>query len=274
VSRSIKFLFVALLAITILSIGVYFRKFAGSFSGTASDWGDFGSYLSGTAGLLITISGTILLYSTLIQQIEYSKKQDKISLQQQLDLANQQFESNFFRLLENQRDIYKSVDGISRFAKTKKELEEAIKQNCLSSLSKDGIDYNFKSDDKKILLWLVNEIYGKIFINNSIYLSHYLRHLHTVISYVSESNVSNKKLYYNMIHSQMSDDELYIVFYNSIETNNAEFCFILDECNFFSEILTSGRVFETHGNVFFPKTFPEIDSFEDFRKPFEERYFG
>jgi hypothetical protein len=70
----------AILSITFLvgtvsaSLGTFFYKFNGELSGTHSNWGDFGSFISGTIGVVAACLAVIwLIISVNLQKIELAR---------------------------------------------------------------------------------------------------------------------------------------------------------------------------------------------------------
>ena len=68
----------------------------------------------------------------------------------------------------------------------------------------------FKEED------IAGSIYDEIYDKYGNQLSNYFRALYHIISYVDDSDIENKKMYVNIIQSQLSNSELYILFYNGI----------------------------------------------------------
>lgn len=74
------------------------------FAQKSSDFGTFGDYVGGIVGTLVGLISIIFLYRTYRIQLDISAKQE---LKQQ----SQQFESAFFALLLQQRDILQNIKG-------------------------------------------------------------------------------------------------------------------------------------------------------------------
>lgn len=72
--------------------------------------GDFGSFIGGFLGTLITLLATVYVYKTYISQKKELKKQKKqLKLQSQL-IAQQQFESTFFNMLNVHRELKNNLE--------------------------------------------------------------------------------------------------------------------------------------------------------------------
>ena len=107
----------------------------------------------------------------------------------------------------------------------------------------------------------IEESYGVIFDGQESKLGHYFRHLYHIVKYTHESEVPNKKKYIDILQAQMSDDELYLAFYNAIYKHGREkFLPLLDEYGFFENIRSRSKNFDIHKKAFFPRTEFKHDS--------------
>lgn len=83
-----------------------------------TETGQIGDTIGGTTAPIIGILGSILLFYTLWEQIQFNKKQNKFNEEQenfnrkQMDISSdEQFKSTFFNLLQVQRDILQRISG-------------------------------------------------------------------------------------------------------------------------------------------------------------------
>ena len=82
--------------------------------------GDFGSFIGGFLGTIITLIATVYVYKTYISQKEELKSQkDELALQRQL-ISQQQFESTFFNMLNVHRELKNNLElnTINRICRT------------------------------------------------------------------------------------------------------------------------------------------------------------
>jgi hypothetical protein len=87
-----KILLFVSISLLICLIAFFIYNFSGfTISKNISDWGNFGSYIAGTIGIILTLSNLIFLYLTFREQ--------------QLLNNQQNFETTFFNLLSNHRAI-------------------------------------------------------------------------------------------------------------------------------------------------------------------------
>ncbi len=89
------YLFIGTATLIALTFYVYFEKFNGVLSSDSTSWGDFGSYVSGTLGIILSCTSFVFLYLT---------------FNEQQNLTNQQqFESVFFNFLNTHKNIVEST---------------------------------------------------------------------------------------------------------------------------------------------------------------------
>ncbi len=200
-------------ALSVYIITLYRLEFAKS----PDDFAKFGDYIGGTIGTIVALIGVVFVYRTYKLQIDISSKQEE-------KLDRQLFESSFFLLLGQQRDILKSMKGeFSRGqGKSKEKLEGVDYMARLRlDLSVRLLDLNYESvalesgDLNKIKI-IVNQIFQDLFQGHASQLGHYFRHLYHIVKFVEESDVNDKKSYMDLIQAQMSTDELYLSAINGI----------------------------------------------------------
>ncbi len=197
------------------------------FAETPSDFAKFGDYIGGTIGTIVGLTGVVFLYRTYRLQVDISTKQEE-------KLDRQLFESSFFLLLGQQREILKSMKGeYSRGQGHSKEKLEGVDymSRLRLDLSVRLLDLNYESaaleeGDLNILKIIVNQIYQDLFQSHASQLGHYYRHLYHIVKFVEESGIEDKKTYMDLIQAQMSTDELYIAAINGISNYGRKKCFL------------------------------------------------
>lgn len=244
-------------AFCLFTFYIYFAWFHNNgISKKTTDWGTFGDYISGIIGTIISLFSVFLIYLTYTNQVENSRLQ--------------QFETTFFNLLQNQREILKSIKGYietySDVSRGEKEGSEYI--NTISFLINHGFDGaiaryvnygqvidNNLLENKEQSYETIDRNYKIIYKDKQAELGDYFRHLYHILKYVDESKIENRKKYTDIIQAQMSDNELYVTFYNGIsEYGNKRFLPMLDKYYFFENIRSRGEIFDKHKKFFYPKT--------------------
>jgi len=219
----------------------------------------FGGFLAGIVGVFFTGTGTFLVFLTFEQQ----RNQFNIS----------QFEASFFNLLSHLHIIIAQtsgpvhwaniqdgkVDGRRYFYFQIRELKDLIKEkvNTLVNEKEHKVEHFrysslaefFLTDnenipltvpfDKKLFQEFIQNIYEEFYKTRYSFLGHYFRFVYHVIKYVHFSNVSpdKKHHYVDLIQSQMTNDELGLLFFNGLsKIGNPKFFPLLEEYNFLSNL--------------------------------------
>ena len=229
----------------IIAIMSYLVNFYSSgISKNTTNWGTFGEYIGGVIGTLFNFTSVVLIFLTFQRQEENSNLQ--------------QFETTFFNMLSNHRDIVKSLTGFlydfnSRHPVRKNGAEFlSIYSGYLKTDMDKGLSLDLDLNSQKEF---IQKSYDENYLQQASTLGHYFRHLYHIVKYTDESLMTNKKKYIDIIQSQMSDDELYCNFYNSISKyGDNKFLPLLDEYSFFENITSRSKMFDIHKMLFFHKT--------------------
>lgn len=223
----------------VIPIGFYYYNFVSTgISQNTANWGAFGDFIGGVIGTIFNLIGVFLIYWT------FKRQESNSNLQQ--------FETTFFNMLTNQRDITKQLSSSKNFPK----MDGAEFLSYFSENLKKDIEscpkepFGIKEQQE-----FIQEIYDKTYLKQASVLGHYFRHLYHIVKYTDESFIPNKKKYIDIIQSQMSDDELYCNFYNSISKYGKEkFLPLLSKYYFFENISSRNEIFDIHKNLFYPNT--------------------
>lgn len=194
-------LIIALLLI-VLPLYLYIVRFSEyGLSYDSTDFGVFGDYVGGVVGTIVAIYGAVYIYKTYRQQEILS--------------TIQQFENNFFQLLNQQRDIIKTLNGkigkrsYSGYGFIKaihEELKVPMDDPEIMTLSGNNLRYK------------INDFYTDLFNEHTSQLGHYLRHLYHILKYIDISYIEEKKKkeYADILQAQMTTDELYLLALNGV----------------------------------------------------------
>jgi hypothetical protein len=181
---------------------------------------DYGQFISGFLGSFISLLGFILLYKTLTAQRE--------------QFTQSSFQSNFYSLLENHRNILNSISdrvgGIS-------EEDEKGADFFADLAQRICIDYNGKPEKilkRKVLpecnpkskgVERVIKIYDHYFQIHQSDLGHYFRSLYHFVRFIIESDVdeNTKKRHIKILRAQLSNYEILLLAYNCLHEYGEEF---------------------------------------------------
>jgi len=234
-----------ILIISIVSLYIYFSQFHDGYADQMI-FGSFGDYIGGVLGTMLSLISVVFIFLTYRKQIEFSEKQEKMTL-------TQQFESSFFNLLQNQRSILMSlrINNTIDYAYMRKVTKDLKKRLSDREYGLDEINI----DNKVQELEKINDAYNEIYNMYGSDLGHYFRSLYNIFKYIENSAINTKSNYYCLVQAQMSNDELYLLFYNSISTYGKNKMYPLVEDNSILENLRySGFLyFKKHQDIFYPK---------------------
>lgn len=198
--------------LTISPIIVYcitLRKF--DFAESSEDFGIFGDYVGGTIGSIVGAISIYLVYITYTSQVKFTRSQDEA-------MKRQQFETTYFSLLEQQQMIRSQLKGNIG----NETYEGILYLQCLKSQLVDALsELNYIQDevteDNKVMLKnRANELYMDFFLPNVSNLGHYFRHLYHILKYIEDSHFSDSRKYADLLQSQLSNDELFLLAINGI----------------------------------------------------------
>lgn len=226
------------------------------FAKVPEDFGIFGDYVGGIIGTLVGLIGIIFLYRTYRIQLD-------ISSQQELKQESQQFESAFFALLGQQRDILQNISGEFVNNQGEKHIEYGAK--FMNTIREDlairllELSYEpeiLKKEKINILKVRVNSIYLDLFKNHVEQLGHYFRHLYHLIKFIDSHCVTSPQPYVDIVQAQMTTDELYLSAINGISHfGRKRFLPLLDKYRFFENLMIEeSDVGNDLIDIFYPNT--------------------
>lgn len=161
-----------------------------------SYWGQFGDYLGGILNPIFGLISVVMVSMTLQLQIKSNNKQD--------------FENQFFALLGLYNSVLQSIDRHSR--------RDGMTRNgrdCFCIFYRDILK---KAKDSNITL---SDAYIAFYHNRGWEIEHYFRTVYHMFKHVRDGNISGlikeeeKKKYYDLIKSQLSQHELVLLWFNT-----------------------------------------------------------
>lgn len=216
--------YIALIFIAII-FTLYFWTFPPSleFSRDRETWAGFGDYIGGILSPILAFIALIaLLYSIYIQSVELKHSASQLensakALTQQNELIKKQrTEASFFQLLNLYNEIVQQFyinyeDANYRFT-------EARNRQCIDYLAmqlkiqRDKSQSKLGNVDRQKLL---NEAYAEFNLSHGSLLGHYFRTIIVILEFIdkSELSVNERNLYVDILRSQLSRNELMLLFY-------------------------------------------------------------
>jgi len=192
------------------------------FNITLQKYSNLGDLLSGTVVAFWSLGGVLFIYiaflgqkqDLILQREELVLTRNELKLQrEQFEIQNktleiQKFENTFFNMINLHHNIiqsigYKDFDGRRYFQKAKLDLIN----NSLNGI-KSVKNQNYSDSFDSLYSTFVKLHFG--------YVGHYFRNLYTIYKFIDASNIEDKKFYTDIIKSQLSSAELYLIFFNGI----------------------------------------------------------
>jgi hypothetical protein len=184
-----------------------------------------------------------------LQREELSATRKVFNIQSKT-LKKQQFESTFFNLLNLHHEIVNSIDlrsrvdkypgfekhftrGLSDDEKNQKIIEVTTGRDCFVKFCK-GFRNTYKENKEENPETKERELceksYQEYYENHQSDLGHYFRNLYHIFKFIKNSEVKNKKSYTSLVRAQLSNDELFLLFYNSSsELGSEKFLPLIEE---------------------------------------------
>lgn len=221
------------------------------FAESSGDFGIFGDYIGGTTGTIVGAISIFLVYITYTSQVKFARKQDEA-------MKRQQFETTFFSLLEQQQMIRSQLKG-----KIGDDTYEGIlylqglKLQLIDALSELNYIQDEVTEDNKVMLKnRVNGLYMDFFLPNVSNLGHYFRHLYHILKYIDDSQLSDSKKYADLLQSQLSNDELYLLAINGISHYGRKNMLpLMDKYGFLENYNANGDMITVRLlSIFYPQT--------------------
>lgn len=248
---------------------------------------EWGSYLSGSIASLFSLAGIFYIYIAFLgqkqqilnQQLEllYNRLEIKESQEvlrgqkDQLENQNktqelQKFEAAMYNMLGLYNEIMSSFSkdksGKTFFADIKNHLREAYEHELTSEEEEDDL----RPSGLK---------FYEIFYNrNKDELAHYLRVLYRIFKFIDNTKnlltEEQKWFYMKIVRAQLSEGELFILFYNSYTDNGSNFLKLVLKYNLLKHLPITDKL---EVEKYYRKGFyahPELQLFSD--KPVEPNY--
>ena len=224
--------------------------------------GQFGDLFGGVLNPLLTFLTFMgLLITIVLQQYELmatrkelaraaeAQEDQKKLLDKQVRASEiQQFESTFFQMLSLHNTIVNSIDIDRGPSKSKLLGRESFRY------FKDFFTNEFKNPigfgDKETIN-MAHDALWKRFQND---LAHYYRFLYNIIRFIDESDFEKKK-YIRFVRSQLSDFELFILFYNGLTDKAHKFKLYIEKYALFDNLPKEILISPSHSDYYAPSAF-------------------
>lgn len=224
-SKNIILILVIILVLSLVSSGIAIYFYSATFGGTITadhgEWGTFGDFFGGTLNPIFSFLALLALLLTIILQskelklstTEFAKSAEALE-EQSKSIRIQNFENTFFKLISLHNEIVDSLEYLSM--RKRKCFSQYIKSLELYKTGNKPVDDNTKETP-------INITYDREYNVIAPSVEHYHKNLYQILSFVHTNGIEgNKKQYTNFIRSQLSRDELHLLFLHGLSKYGAE----------------------------------------------------
>ncbi|MBW9274774.1 MAG: putative phage abortive infection protein [Candidatus Thiodiazotropha sp. (ex. Lucinisca nassula)] len=216
-------LFVVALVSATVVIYFYATYYPGEIVANHSKWGTMGDFFGGTLNPIFGFIGLFALLLTIaIQNKELANSTKELATsasalkEQSTSLKTQNFENTFFQMLRLHNDIVNDM-----FLGEPQSADKGLNgRDCFEEYyGRYKAHYNRSNatvNDSNDFLGIIEDGYKSFFSEQQADIGHYFRNLYTIIKFVNNSDIENKKQYVSMVRAQLSSYELALLFYNCL----------------------------------------------------------
>ncbi len=232
-TKRIIFWSVSLTFILWLSCWCFTVLFLGSEEMKPGTFGDmFGSVNALFSGL--AFSGVIIAIVLQSQELQLQREELEATRKefetQNETLKAQRFENTFFQMLSLHHEIISAmtvkIDAATSYTGRR------CMQTISHILTHPFKDFNTIEDVESVLA-----SYEKTYDIHGQHLGHYFRNLYNILKFVDSSEISNKKMYSNLLRAQLSNHELLLLAVNCISNHgNEKFKPLIEKYSFLSNL--------------------------------------
>lgn len=249
------------LFILVLPFLFYSSTFRYPFSENSADWANLGSFYGGLIGPFLSLSAFLALLYTIDIQIKQLRQQEKVNTLQLKQLKRQEenykeqkatarvesFETTLFKLIELNMVLINSLEakcngnfGSESSAILKGQaLITHLYGNLNRRLDKLSIeaevpfDYNF-----------FNENYESFYKRYSHVLGHFCRSTYTILKFIDESPIENKKFYCNIFKSTLSNHDFGLLAFNSLSSHGSKLKLLIEKYGFLQNFYEESMIWK------------------------------
>jgi len=281
---AIVFIVIGIVAIIIVFLSSSFSEF---FDDETRSINEYSELIGGFVGSLWALAGVLLFYASLasqqkdieeqrnllVRQIDEVVKQT-VEFRKQYDIqSKQQYENTYFQLLKFHNDIITSI--ILEI----NDLDFVTGTNKIRQITgrKSFVEYydiykRFFNTQLEILMSgelsisiiqkIVDNSYRQFYDEYQADLGHYFRNLYNILYFVDNLEDDEKsKFYLELLHAQLSNYELALLYFHCACTSNSEFKILLEKYEILST-LPDDEIISMSKKLYTPKAFGK-DDFDD-----------
>ena len=277
------FIWSGLLIIIYAILSLVFREmnFLGIDSDSFQILGQFGEYIGGLVGSIWALAGVILFYETLrfqrtelkLQREELQNQRSEIMEQtrqyiiQNQTLMTRKMEGTFFQLISLHNEIVDSlvINFDSHPSLNSSGNNKVSGRYCFNLFYKNFVNHYNENVDLTGMtaskpndaLFLISKSFKAFYIEFQEDIGHYFRNLFNLALYVDKSNMSNKKFYYNIFRSLLSNYELIMLFYYCLSEHGEKMKKLTERYALFVQLPIYELLDKRHMELFYKKAFED-----------------
>ncbi|CAG2533458.1 Putative phage abortive infection protein [Maribacter dokdonensis] len=208
-----------------------------------------------------------------LQREELSETRKVFKIQSET-LKKQQFESTFFNLVNLHHGIVNSIDlrskenkygvieavkmNLERGKMNEKIIEVTTGRDCFVKFCK-----GFRNEYRKLRrditelsdLEIAKQAYKNYYKLHQSDLGHYFRNLYHIFKFIKNSEEKDKKRYTSLVRAQLSNDELFLLFYNGIsEYGSKKFLPLIEEFHILKNLNLKDFIEKNKHSKFYKKS--------------------
>lgn len=213
---------------------------------TIANAGVFGDSFGVITSLFSALAFAGVLFTIAIQREELNL-QKKEAAESKDELIKQRFENSFFQML----NMYNQILSEITFIDTRAQGHVAPKGRYALKKMKEEVISAFKARQVKNGSGIeqINKGFEQFYETKGIQLSHYFRFLNGIFDLIYQSKIDEKKFYVNLIKSQLSDQELFLMYYYALSDYSGDFKKYLSEFKLMENMRPTDLDLEEHSSL-------------------------
>lgn len=219
---------------------------------TISNAGVFGDSFGVLTSLFSALAFGGVAFTVLSQREEMRTQKQELALQRKeaeegrKEIYKQGFENTFFQMLKLHNQIVMEIkkkrfnpDRSTYFVEGRDAIDD-LKKTLVQILK--TVHPDAKPED-------ISMEYDRFHVLHGYQLSHYFRFLYNIFRFLSESKIDNKILYARLVRAQISNQELFIIYYNAISDRGLKFKDYIVEFKLMDNLSSDDLIYPEHKNI-------------------------
>lgn len=190
----------------------------------------------------LAFGGVVFTWLNQKEQVNIQKKELE---ENRVELKKQGFENSFFQMLKLHNQIVGGISqSISGIAVTTEDGRVVLKR-----ISDSLVSYiNGKDLQKKGDLLFITDGYEAFAKRYGFQLAHYFRFLYNIYRFLSDAGYDKESLYARLLRAQLSNQELLLIYYNSLSSDGEKFKEYIKEFKLMDNLPRSYLVHPKHAD--------------------------